>query len=116
MDKDPIQAQIKQSMDALKNSIDVQTQVKLNEARHTALNKANHMSRKWLLAPITGIAAVFVLAFAFLYFGTNSELSSEEVTLFEDLELLANEADTEFYQDLDFLTWLDENELMESDI
>lgn len=116
MDKDSIQAQIKQSMDALKNSIDVPTQIKLNEARHVALNKANHASHKWLLAPITATIAVAAFAFTFLYLSAGPEPTVKEATLFEDLDLLATEADAEFYQDLDFLTWLDENELMETDI
>ncbi len=116
MSEDPIKNQIKQAMDAIEDDIDVTTQVKLNEARHAALNQKRRIHLRRLLVPVTGVAAVMLLALLLVQNNTTLESSSQEATLFEDLELLANEADPDFYEDLEFLTWLDENQLMDADI
>lgn len=116
MNKDPLESQIKQAMDTFQDGIDVSTQVKLNEARHAALNQKRPLRFTRLLAPVTGVASVMLFAFLLVQNNTTLESSNHEASLFEDLELLANEADPDFYEDLEFLTWLDENQLMDADI
>ncbi len=117
MNKEPIEDQIKQSMDALTDAIDVSTQVKLNEARHAALNQPESRFMKTFTWSLAGMAAAVLLTFALVVNGPDQlPVNGPDVQLFEDLELLTNEADTEFYQDLEFLTWLDEGNWQESDI
>ena len=117
MNKEPIEDQIKQSMDAITDAIDISTQVKLNEARHAALNQPKSSLLKTFSWSFAGMAAAVFLAFTILVNGPEQlPTNAPDVVLFEDLELLANEADTEFYQDLEFLTWLDEGNWQESDI
>jgi len=117
MHEEPNKDLIKQSLDALKNDLDVATQVKLNEARHAALNQStNTPIMRWLM-PAAGLATMAALAFTLVMFNADhNQLSEPEPSLFTDLELLAQEADPDFYQDLEFLTWLDDTDLMESDI
>lgn len=117
MNKEPIENQIKQSMDAITDAIDVKTQVKLNEARYAALNQPKSSVLKTFSWSLAGMAAAVFLAFTLMVKGPEQlPANGPDVVLFEDLELLANEADTEFYQDLEFLTWLDEGNWQESDI
>ncbi|MEZ5470421.1 MAG: hypothetical protein R3E90_01435 [Marinicella sp.] len=117
MNDDPIKSKIKQSMDAWQDSIDVQTQVKLNEARHAALTQKKPMLSKRFLIPITGFAAAIALAVLMIQNNAIESMPYQDSNLFEDLEMLtSDEADPDFYQDLEFLTWLDENQLMESEI
>ncbi len=117
MSEEPIDKQIKQSMDAITDAIDVHTQVKLNEARHAALNQPKRSVLKTFSWPLAGMAAAVFMVFSMLVSGPDQQTIDEpDVALFEDLDLLANEADTDFYQDLEFLTWLDEGNWQESDI
>ncbi|TDR20768.1 hypothetical protein [Marinicella litoralis] len=117
MTEDPINKQIKQSLDAQADSIDRQTQVKLNELRHAAIKhpQTNQFNRfQWSLV---GIAATTVMVISLMLILPKQQTDHiDDSFMFEDLELLANEADTDFYQDIDFLSWLDENQWLESDI
>lgn len=117
MSNEPVNDPIKQALDGLKNNLHVSTQVQLNEARHAALTQAKQPARQRWLMPAAGLASVAAVAFTWVLLNNDaSPLSEHDPSIFTDLEILAQEADTDFYQDLDFLTWLDENDLMESEI
>ncbi|WP_223787109.1 hypothetical protein [Marinicella meishanensis] len=117
MPKEPTHDPIKQALDAFRDQVDVATQVKLNEARHTALAQADRTPRRRWLLPAAGVATMAAVTFTWaLLKHSPSEWPEQDPSIFADLELLAEEADTDFYQDLEFLTWLDDNDLMESDI
>ncbi len=117
MNENEIKQNIKNSMDNITESIDVSTQVKLNEARHAALNQTN----KKRLAPmlsLLGMACAVILVVSLLWNQAPIEniATQGEISWLEDLDLLATEEDPEFYQDLEFLSWLEENQLIETDI
>ena len=117
---DSIEDRIKRSMDGLTDAIDVDTQVKLNEARFQALQqhsrpKLHHWLQRWLW-PLVGTAALMLLLTVMPNMIQNESMQEPNAVLFEDVEFLAEEVETEFYEDLDFLAWLDDNQLLESDI
>ena len=114
MSEDPIKQQIKASMDALTDAIDVKTQVRLNEIRHQAVMQKPR-GRRWL--PMAGLAASLALAAVLVWqFNQPVYVAPGGDDWLSDIDMLAAEDDTEFYADLEFLTWLEENQLLESDI
>ena len=125
---DSIEDRIKRSMDGLTDAIDVDTQVKLNEARFQALQqhsrpKLHHWLQRWLW-PLVGTAALMLLLTVMPNMMPDmmpdmmkgNPMQAPQVVLFEDVEFLAENAGTEFYEDLEFLAWLDDQELLESEI
>ena len=122
---DSIEDQIKNSMDELTDAIDVDTQVKLNEARFQALqqqsrpnlqHKQQHRLQRWLW-PLAGTGVLMVLLLTVMPdMMKGNPMQAPQVVLFEDVEFLAENAGTEFYEDLEFLAWLDDQELLESEI
>ena len=114
MSEEPIKQNIKASLDAVANAIDVKTQVRLNEIRHQAVIQ-KPVRRNWI--PMTGLAATLALAVV-LVWQFNQPLGDAvgQDDWLSDIDMLAAEDDTEFYEDLEFLTWLEENQLLESDI
>ncbi len=117
MAEDPINDNIKQALDVQADAINMSTQVKLNELRHDAINHNNKRKFKLLHRSLAGIATATVLAVGLMLVLPNQPTpQANDSFMFEDLELLANEAGTDFYQDIDFLTWLDENEWSDTEI
>lgn len=115
MNDKPIKEQIKQSMDAITDSIDVSTQVKLNEARHAAINQPGKFNTlRWALMGST-LATVLAVAFFINQSHGTLDINNRSI-LFEDLELLSNDESTDFYEDLDFLAWLEASDWTESEI
>ncbi len=117
MNNNELKQQIKKSMDEVVDAIDVSTQVKLNQARHAALNQNNNKRLVPMLS-LAGMALAVILAVTLVWFQAPIEgASSEAESLWlEDLDLLATEAEPEFYQDLEFLAWLEENQLLDTEI
>ncbi len=117
MNDEDLKKKIKNSMDQMAEGISIQTQVKLNEARYHAINNSTRPKRQFAMWSALGAsgAAVFMLVFL-LASQESPKPISDEPALFEDLELLAGEVDTDFYQELEFISWLDENNVLDSDI
>lgn len=126
---DSIEDQIKNSMDELTDTIDVDTQVKLNEARFQALrqhsrpnlqHKLQNRLQRWLW-PLAGTGVLMLLLLTVMPnmmpdMMKGNSMQAPHVVLFEDVEFLAENAGTEFYEDLEFLAWLDDQQLLESEI
>ena len=117
MNENELKHNIKKTMDEVVEAIDVTTQVKLNEARHAALNQSNN-TRLTPMLSLVGLA--FAIIFAVILLWNQAPIegvdSQGEFLWLEDLDILATEAEPEFYQDLEFLAWLEENQLIETDI
>lgn len=117
MNDDELKQNIKKSMDEVVDAIDVSTQVKLNAARHAALHQSNN--KRWLpKLSMAGVAVAVILTVTLVWFQAPIDGASDqtETLWLEDLDLLATEAEPEFYQDLEFLAWLEENQLLDSEI
>ncbi len=106
-------------MQGLIDNMDGQTQQQLHEARNQALNQATQSPGRGWFWSLAGTAAVGVLVVLLINSTSNNpELNSQPAAavIWEDLDLLANDSDPEFYQDLEFLDWLDQNDVLGGDI
>jgi hypothetical protein len=113
MNEEQLKQHIASSMEAVKDGIDVATQVRLNAIRHQAVFQPKRGFR-WL--PMSGLAASVLLAAVLVWQFSRPVSQPQQDDWLSDVEMLAAEDDTEFYEDLEFLTWLDDNQLLESDI
>jgi len=116
MNENELKQKIKSTLDDMTNNIDVASQVKLNEARHAALNQTHNKSLIKRFSLLGSVIAVILVVTSLWYQSPIKETAPSDFPWLEDLEILATEADPEFYQDLEFLAWLEENQLLETEI
>ncbi len=118
MNDHELKQNIKSTLDDITNNIDVASQVKLNAARHAAITQSAKNKSMGRLFLFSGSAAAIFMAVILLWNQSSIKENhpQAEIPLLEDLDLLSTEADPEFYQDLEFLSWLEESQILESDI
>lgn len=101
------------SLDELDDSI----LLRLRQSRQMALKAAMQTSEKssslpvfefpnWL-APVSAGATFATVALTFILFGTQP-LPQQAPNILEDIELLSQGEELEFYQNLDFYIWLED--------
>ena len=98
-------AQINEALDASVDRIDAETCQKINSARQRALaqQKPNpFLASNWGKAIFATAVSIFV---AVLVVKTQIQTSFEEVDL-EDMELMAAKDTLDMYEELEFYTWL----------
>ena len=97
---------IKRQLDESADSLDAITAARLQAARKTAL-QGNYTGRKWFIyfvPPV--IASVFAVSVAVLL----NIQSTRSVCVMEDLRILSSNEDINFYENIDFYQWLDEDQ------
>ena len=114
MNDEDLKKNINDSLDAYTGGINAASQQQLNEIRKAAL-KRRSLIPMWSMAGAFAAITLVVLLFINDHQQVNQS-PENNIAMFEDLELLAGEADAEFYQDLEFLNWLDANNLLDSEI
>lgn len=98
------------SLDQSVEEMDVSTQARLRAARREAVAASEIQSRPAWLMPVGGLAtaaAVAVLTMS-LWMVTPDESMDAQLPPLEDLALLSDSEGLEFYEDLDFYLWLDD--------
>jgi len=114
MNEDQLKQDIKNSLNAVTDGIDGPTQARLHDIRHQAVFQPKRR-RRWM--PVATVASSLVLGLFMIWqFSQPNVPENGQNDWLSDVELLAAEAETEFYEDLEFLTWLEESQLLESDI
>jgi hypothetical protein len=101
---------VKDMLDDSVEHLDAQTLSRLKQARHRALDSASiHRRPAWLI-PTGGfaVAASVAVLTAILWHG--KPVDHDMMQGFEDLELLSSSESLEFYEDLDFYSWLEYEE------
>ncbi len=119
MNDEELKQQVSASMQDLIEGIDGATEHKLNQARYQAINQAPKSGFEWShwsLASSAALGIIAVLGILFFNATPDAPLQAETYAMLEDIELLANDSDPEFYQELEFLDWLDRNQLLDKDI
>ncbi|MCX7552926.1 hypothetical protein OS175_03455 [Marinicella sp. S1101] len=114
--EDQINSKIRESMNQLTDSVDPSTVAQLHQIRQTAQQQK---TKSWLqpfIWQFSSAAAALVLVFAWFNRDLSGTEQNNEAVLFADLDMLTATEDADFYADLEFLTWLDENNLMENEI
>lgn len=111
---DAFKDQLCQALDAEAEGLDYRTQLALKRARAEAIHgqqaKRSASAIWWSLATVT-LSALLVLTLTWNNSGDLTPRSEQDATiLFADLEILASDEPIEFYADMEFYLWLDENE------
>lgn len=110
------QDQIKNSLDKMAENLDQDTLSQLDQVRRQVLN--NSRSIKWyekLHWPVLGPALAAMLLVVVFFVSTSNQEVPQNL-LFDDLELLANQTDSELLEDLEFIAWLDEEKVLEGEL
>lgn len=99
----------KQTLDDSIQNMDPSTVTRLQAARHKAITPSRKSSWGWGLQPTWAMAAacLLIISLAFLNLYTSQ---APGIIPFEDVEILANTDEWELYEDLEFYTWLAEND------
>ena len=109
--KDPLLENIITALDDSCEHLDDASLSRLRQVRENALLKAAKPTLwktfKMPLAALTTTAAALIVAF--LYIGTPSDIPHLHSS-FNDFEMLMSEESPEFYEDLDFYSWLAEEQ------
>ena len=106
-DDDKLIGHIKSQLEASVQHLDGATQSKLTQARHRALSGLTRRRTAWLPAAVTaGVLAVTAIAVV-RYVDVERRAASSVVAV-EDVDMLASGEAPDFYEDLDFYTWLAE--------
>ena len=113
-EKDPI----KQSLDKFSKNLNQETVNQLDSIRKKAL--ATSHQPKWyqnISWPMLGPAiAAMVLVVVFLVSNQNQIIEPKTDLLFDDLDLLTHEVDAELLEDLEFIAWLENENILEGEL
>lgn len=106
---------IREELDRSCESLDGHTQSRLNSIRHAAIEQGQKSPGRALLAPFGGFVTACVLVLLVtVYYPGQTELSSPEtpgtVSPIEDLDILTSNESLDFFENLEFYQWLEENE------
>jgi hypothetical protein len=105
--------QIKTSLDKLSDELDADTIKQLDQIRSKAISYESksiwYHRISWPMLTPTVIALVLV-AVILLSTEKNINLQNNDF-LFDDLELLSDEIDTELIEDLEFVAWLEAEDI-----
>ena len=90
----------------------------MNQIRQSVLDSQAKQSwfekYRWqLLAPAM---AATVLAVVLVVNNQSQKVAPQSDQLFYDLELLTQEVEAEFLEDLEFIAWLEEEEILDEDV
>jgi type VI protein secretion system component VasF len=106
----------RKALDNSIDSLDGTTLSRLNQARQKSLDSKQRTPSLlfgWL--PASGFAALTIAIFTgWLWMGQTAETNINNLTSsFEDIEILSSNTEFELLEDMDFVSWLVEEEIME---
>lgn len=102
MNEEPFLQKVRAELDASEQSLDAATLSRLNQARQKALAQRNKKPWLiWLPAAVTATIVASIIGGNFLL--QKPETVNVQQLAFEDIELLASDADIDLLQDMDML-------------
>jgi hypothetical protein len=110
MNSDEMNETIKKTLDERENNVPAPIQSALTQARYSAVNAAKPIRKSyssWLWSGAASLASITLVVVLWQPMLTGS---GAENAVFDDIELLASEEDLGFYEDLEFIAWVDEME------
>lgn len=109
--------QVRQELDRSCDRLDGQTLSRLNSIRHAAVEHGKNRQRfpgRAILAPFGGLVTACVLVVVVSLFYQQPEPPGQALpdnrTAIEDLDILTSAESLEFFENLEFYQWLEENE------
>ncbi len=106
-DKEFLQA-IKSQLDQSIENIDGSTQSRLTQIRHLALDKVSTKSHPSILLPAGAFASACLVLAIVSYL---PDQQTEQINVFDDIELISFSGSMDLYEDLEFYEWLEDYEL-----
>ena len=105
-EKNPFEQKIKQALD--RQNINDDTRDALHRARLSALEGGSRPSAPtW--KPVAAFASLVLIIGGILIIGINDDSGFPEADV-EDLVVISSEDELEFFQELEFYVWLDEDQ------
>lgn len=105
---------VREELDRSCDRLDGHTQSRLNSIRHAALEHAQKNTGRMLLAPFGGlVTACLLLVIVMGYYPQQSEVRSPDIPAvlpMEDLDILTSNESLDFFENLEFYNWIEENE------
>lgn len=110
MKKETLETVTKQVLDERANQLSGQVRSALSQARHSAIDTAGADKKGWIPWGWGGMATAASIALLVSIWQPIQPLPTAEVFAFEEMKLMLSDDELELYEDLDFITWLDEVE------
>ncbi len=97
-------------LDDAAENLDEKTLASLRQIRRKALDSATQSTGvNWML-PAGGFAAIATVAIVSVSIWTANPIEDELTHAFSDIELLTSSESLEFYEELEFYAWIDEQD------
>jgi len=108
MSDEQFKNQIKQTLDDSVDNLDAATLSRLNQARHKALESKQRSYFSSLRLPVTALAAITVAVIVGSLWNMQSQSTDALIanTSHNDLELLSSNIEINLLEEMDFVTWL----------
>ena len=110
MKPDGIDVTIKKTLDDRENNVPAHIQSALTQARYSAVSAARPIQKSYSSRLWSGVASLASITLVVVLWQPMLPGLGTENVLFEDIELLAAEEELGFYDDLEFIAWVDEVE------
>lgn len=112
---------ITQSLEKFSENLDQETVNLLDGIRKKALEtKLKPVKPQWyknISWPMLGPALAAMVLFTVLVVSNQSQMIDQKTdTFLDDLDLLTNEVDTDLLEDLEFIAWLDNENILEGEL
>ena len=97
-------------LDGAAENLDEKTLASLRQARMKALDSAAQSTGVNWMMPAGGFAAVATVAVLSVSIWTANPVEDELTNVFSDIDLLTSAESLEFYEELEFYAWIDEQD------
>lgn len=100
--------QSRQLLDDSAEHLDAHTLSRLNQARHRALEKSHRGNRLSLLLPASATAVVTLAVVSGWLWLARAPVQQQPQVAMDDLEIISSDTELDLLENLDFITWLAE--------
>ena len=110
-DENKFETNIKQTLDKSVDNLDANTQSRIRQIRAQAVEKAGTTSQaNWFPVMTGALATACVMVFAIMLLIKSPETNIQLLPV-DDLELISSSDSLEFFEDLEFYEWLEDDAL-----
>lgn len=112
MSDDKLSDHINKALDDSVSNLDAATLSRLNQARQKALSSKHQSYFLHLRLPATALAAITIAVIVGSIWSTQTQQVEQIVasTTYDELELLSSNTELDLLEDIDFVTWLVDND------
>lgn len=107
---DVIEKKAKDALDEQAKQLSAQVSSSLRQARYSAIDSVSEVEKDRFSWGLGGFAVTAFVALLVLIWQPNSPLPAGNLLAIDDINLVLSDDEIELYEELDFITWLDEIE------